>query len=272
MFGASIRECDVGGGLVLERIISLPKDKLKVVQFDSRIIAHNIGVGSGGFSRYALDVNVERAKDVIVHKKLLNVAHDPATRIDSSTLFIFCNEECLKVELVDSVITSELDQLLRSDALEKALLGNSDNEYDEAEEQLQYLNASPWKRKIDISFESLGMEELNKVPKRLKPSIEEAPTLELKPLPGHLRYAFLGDASTLSVIIASDLSGSDEEKLLRILREFKLEIGWTIADIKGISPSYCMHKILIEEDSKPTVEQQRRLNLIMKEVVKKKNS
>ncbi|KAL8113088.1 hypothetical protein AgCh_020418 [Apium graveolens] len=31
--------------------------------------------------KYALDVNVEREKDVIVHKKLLNVAHDPATRI-----------------------------------------------------------------------------------------------------------------------------------------------------------------------------------------------
>ncbi|XP_074373003.1 serine/threonine-protein kinase STY46-like [Apium graveolens] len=32
-------------------------------------------------SRYALDVNVERARDVLVHKKLLHVAHDPATRI-----------------------------------------------------------------------------------------------------------------------------------------------------------------------------------------------
>ena len=48
--------------------------------------------------------------------------------------------------------------------------------------------------------------------------------MELKPFPEHLRYAFLGDASTLPVIIASDLSGSDEEKLLRILREFKSAI------------------------------------------------
>ncbi|KAL8147467.1 hypothetical protein AgCh_004972 [Apium graveolens] len=157
------------------------------------------------------------------------------------------NEECLKVELVDSVVTSELDQLLRSDALEKALLGNSDSEDDEGEEQLQYLNTSPWKRNIDMPFESLGMEELKKAHKRLKPSIEEAPTLELKPLLEHL---------------------SDEEKLMRILREFKSAIVWTIADIKGINPSYCMHKILLEEGSKPTVEQQRRLNPIMKEVVK----
>ncbi|KAL8131235.1 hypothetical protein AgCh_007235 [Apium graveolens] len=38
---------------------------------------------------YALDVNVEREEDVIIYKKILNVAHDPATRIDSSRLFIF---------------------------------------------------------------------------------------------------------------------------------------------------------------------------------------
>ena len=88
-------------------------------------------------------------------------------------------EECLKVELVNSTVISKLDQLLRSDALEKALLGNSDSEDDEGEEQLQYLNASPWKRKIDMPFESLGMEELNKAPKCLKPSIEEAHLLSL---------------------------------------------------------------------------------------------
>ncbi|KAK1356465.1 hypothetical protein POM88_049721 [Heracleum sosnowskyi] len=44
-------EGDVGGGLVLERIISLPKDEPKVVQIDSSIIARSIGAGFGGFSR-----------------------------------------------------------------------------------------------------------------------------------------------------------------------------------------------------------------------------
>ncbi|KAL8124446.1 hypothetical protein AgCh_012188 [Apium graveolens] len=49
----------------------------------------------GQLGRYALDVNVERVKDVIVHKKLLNVAHNPSTRIDSSRLFIFVNSVCI---------------------------------------------------------------------------------------------------------------------------------------------------------------------------------
>ncbi|OMO91943.1 hypothetical protein COLO4_18012 [Corchorus olitorius] len=31
-------------------------------------------------TRYALDVNVERAEDVLKHKRLLHLAHDPANR------------------------------------------------------------------------------------------------------------------------------------------------------------------------------------------------
>ena len=61
----------------------------------------------------------------------------------------------------------------------------------------------------------------------------------------------------------------EEEKLLRVLREHRKAIGWTIDDIKGISPSICMHKILFKESYKPIVQPQRRLNPSMQEVVKK---
>nr|XP_009790869.1 PREDICTED: uncharacterized protein LOC104238251 [Nicotiana sylvestris] len=100
-----------------------------------------------------------------------------------------------------------------------------------------------------------------------KPSIEEAPKLELKPLPPHLQYAYLGDSDTLHVIVLSDLSKLQEEKLLRVLRENKRALGWTMSDIKGISPAFCMHKFLIEDGHKTSVEQQCRLNRIMKEVI-----
>ena len=46
-------------------------------------------------------------------------------------------------------------------------------------------------------------------------------------------------------------------------------IGYTIDDIKGINPSFCMHRILMEVDHKPSIDHQRRLNPNMKEVVKK---
>lgn len=38
-----------------------------------------------------------------------------------------------------------------------------------------------------------------------KPSINEPPTLELKDLPGQLRYVFLGNGNTLPITIATDL-------------------------------------------------------------------
>ncbi|CAN6542669.1 unnamed protein product [Malus baccata var. baccata] len=74
--------------------------------------------------------------------------------------------------------------------------------------------------------------------------------------------------SSLSVIIAADLSSTEEDKLLRILRSYQDAIGWTIADIKGISPTICMHKNLMEDGVKPAIDAQRRLNPIMKEVVR----
>ncbi|CAN6560273.1 unnamed protein product [Malus baccata var. baccata] len=105
---------------------------------------------------------------------------------------------------------------------------------------------------------------------RLLPSVIQAPILELKPLPDHLKYVFLGDEETLLVIVSSSLTALEEEKLIRVLKEHKTAIGWTLANIKGISPTTCMHRIFLEEGAKPTREAQRRLNPPMMEVVKKK--
>ena len=44
-------EGDIGGGLVLQRQISIPENNLKVLRINSAIIARNVGAGSGGFSR-----------------------------------------------------------------------------------------------------------------------------------------------------------------------------------------------------------------------------
>ncbi|XP_071902547.1 uncharacterized protein [Coffea arabica] len=114
-------------------------------------------------------------------------------------------------------------------------------------------------------FETVGRDELE----RVLPSVVQAPVLELKPLPEHLKYAYLGDNETLPVIISSALSKTQEEKLIRVLREHKETIGWTIADIKGISPAICMHRIRLDEDAKPVRQAQRKLNPLMMEVVKK---
>ena len=70
----------------------------------------------------------------------------------------------------------------------------------------------------------------------IRPSIGEALKFELKPLPDTLKYAYLSPEETLPVIIASNLSGSQEEALIALLKENKEAIGWTMADVKGISP------------------------------------
>ena len=85
---------------------------------------------------------------------------------------------------------------------------------------------------------------------------KEPPKLELKVLPSHLKYAFLDDSSSYPVIINSSLNDLEEEKLLRVLREHRKDIGWTIYDIKGINPLISMHKILFKESYKPTIQQQ----------------
>ena len=103
-----------------------------------------------------------------------------------------------------------------------------------------------------------------------KQSIEEAPKLELNSLPPHLRYEFLGNGDTLPVIIASDLDEQQVQSLVKVLKRFKRDIGWTIADIIGVPPGSCSHKIQLMPDHKLSIEQQRHLNPPMQEVVKKK--
>jgi hypothetical protein len=71
------------------------------------------------------------------------------------------------------------------------------------------------------------------------------------------------------VIINANLSELETHSLLAELRVHRKAIGYTIDDIKGISPSVCMHRILMEDDHKPSIESQRRLNPNLKDVVKK---
>ena len=91
----------------------------------------------------------------------------------------------------------------------------------------------------------------------------------MKELPSHLKYEFLEPEKRKPVIILAALTEYEEQKLLEILRKYKKAITWSIEDLKGISPSICMHKILLNDNAKTSIEHQRRLNPVMKEVVRK---
>jgi len=61
--------------------------------------------------------------------------------------------------------------------------------------------------------------------------------LELEPLPDSLKYVFLWPNESLPIIITSDLDRDQGDKLIPLLKENKEALGWTLGDIKGISPS-----------------------------------
>src|SRR6187399_713339 len=95
------------------------------------------------------------------------------------------------------------------------------------------------------------------------------PVFELKPLPDNLKYVYLDEKKIYTVIISANLSKHEEERLLKTLKKHRAAIGCTLDDLKGISPTLCQHKIKLEQDAKPIVDHQQRLNPKMKEVVRK---
>ena len=90
----------------------------------------------------------------------------------------------------------------------------------------------------------------------------------MKELSSHLKYEFLEPEKRKPVIISAALTEAEEQKFLEIMRKYKEVIAWSIEDLKGISPSICMHKILMNDNAKTSIENQRRLNPVMKEVRK----
>ena len=132
----------------------------------------------------------------------------------------------------------------------------------------EWLNSSFDLKETVFSFNEKSLEKCSNEDKaeEMKMSSEG---LTLKELPNNLKYAFLELEKVRHVIISTTLTEHEEHKFLEILRKYKQAISWSIEDLKGISPSICMHKILLEDHAKNSIKHQRRLNSVMKEVVRK---
>nr|GEZ69714.1 reverse transcriptase domain-containing protein [Tanacetum cinerariifolium] len=105
--------------------------------------------------------------------------------------------------------------------------------------------------------------------KTVKSSVDEPSEFELKDLPPHLEYAFLAGDNKLPVIIAKELGDEEKSALIKVLKSHKRAIAWKLSDIQGINPEFYTHKILMEEDYKPAVQHQRRVNPKIYDVIKK---
>ena len=179
------------------------------------------------------------------------------------------DEDVCEVNMIESVVQNYVDHVSYDDPL-KSCLGSSSCGEELTTSEVGFLHSIIEHSEVmEANGWAPRFEKLPPIEDRVLPSEEKPPKLELKPLPSHLKYTFLGVEETFPVIISSSLESDQENKLLEILRTHKTAIGWTIAYIKGISPLICTHRIHLEEDVKPSIQPQRRLNPIMKEVVKK---
>jgi len=172
------------------------------------------------------------------------------------------SSNCFRVEVLDELVDSAKSQMFVKSPLERVLIDACDDltldEESEVEEATQHLD-----KLKEVNSTKDEVEKLE------KGKLDDQGKVELKLLPDHLKYVFLEDDSKKPVIINNSLSKSEEQKLVKVLTANQGAIGWQISDLKGISPTYCMHKIMMEKDFKPIAQPQRRLNPIMKEVVRK---
>ncbi|XP_075489520.1 uncharacterized protein LOC142528363 [Primulina tabacum] len=141
-------------------------------------------------------------------------------------------DNCFRIDVVDSLVCNFLQDPMK-DPLEATLtteLKEKDLD-EEIAEIVAYFNANhPWRKSMRTRLDHLGERKDLTPPKS---SIDEPPTLELKALPPHLKYIYLGENNTLPVIISAALTDAMEEKLLQVLKEHKKAFAWMVADIKG---------------------------------------
>ncbi|KAG9440079.1 hypothetical protein H6P81_020244 [Aristolochia fimbriata] len=163
-----------------------------------------------------------------------------------------CDDACYFIDVIDECANHAQREVMMKDSLERCLTQSCTKEDDD-----------PLMQQEVAQLEAEGNKEEDE-----GAEIKDPSKLELKPLPSSLKYIFL-EENAKPVIISSCLNVREEKLLIEVLSKHKKAIGWTISDIKGISPTTCMHKILMEDSFKPTIQPQRRLNPTLQEVVKK---
>ena len=106
------------------------------------------------------------------------------------------SDTCFMIEIVEAIVSSQSGL---TDPLETSLVQSESEELgEEVEEYVKLMDSyTPNRRKY--------CEPLGEITQMSVPSFEQPPNMEQKPLPSHLRYAYLGDASTLLVIISASL-------------------------------------------------------------------
>ena len=174
----------------------------------------------------------------------------------------------------DSCMAVGNNSLLNDELNSDGILQHSINEIEMNFQYLESLDcevlpSNLFNKEIVSSINENSQDEVSSQKQQTHEQETSAEGLTLKELPSHLKYEFLEQEKRKPVIISAALTEAGKHKLLVILRKHKEAISWSIDDLKGINPSICMHKILLEDNAKTSIEHQRRLNPVIKEVVRK---
>nr|GEZ11996.1 reverse transcriptase domain-containing protein [Tanacetum cinerariifolium] len=185
----------------------------------------------------------------VVSNEVSSPIYEPIVSNSSQNLTPFSASDFLLLEEADAFISIDDEPISSNiDAPEKDIL---------ILEVL--LNNDPKPLSNQKDFFPILHKDLKVVePKNQSFEEDEPPEVELKELPPHLEYAFLGGNGKWPVIIAKDLSSNEKTTLINVLKTRKKAIAWKLTDIKGIDLEFCSHKILLEEDYSPKVQSQRR--------------
>nr|GFA49201.1 reverse transcriptase domain-containing protein [Tanacetum cinerariifolium] len=199
----------------------------------------------------------------VVSNKVSTPIYEPIVSNSSQNLTPFNASDFLLLEEVDAFIVID----------DEPVSSNIDATYYDPEGDILILEAllnndpEPPSNQKDY-FPTLH-KDLKVVEPKNQSFEDEPPEIKLKELPPHIEYAFLGDNRKWPVIIAKDLSFNEKTALINVLKTRKKAIAWKLTDIKGIDPEFCSHKILLEEDYSPKVQNQRRVNPKIHDVIKK---
>ncbi|XP_048623676.1 uncharacterized protein LOC125592509 [Brassica napus] len=184
-------------------------------------------------------IDLHLGKGNILHFDIKEVMKKPITQ---SQAFYIEEMEVLADEL--------LEELALEDSLQHALTIEREVQMVENKESDAYVKMLDSHTEIsdEEQNEELSYEDHHASSATQQENLQEddwselkAPKVELKPLLHGVRYAFFGPNETYPVIVSSELNEDELSKLLNELKKYRKAIGYSLDEIKGLSPSLCMH-------------------------------
>ncbi|XP_022032457.1 uncharacterized protein LOC110933547 [Helianthus annuus] len=141
---------------------------------------------------------------------------------------MFSSDECFMADIINGCHPHVEDEMfefcLLCDKIEENHMCDLEEEVQKLEAQVVQERRPAWSHHVES--------QPTEISSGLKPSLICPPKVELKELPAHLKYAFLGEDQTLPVIITANLEKEHEEALLKVLKTHRAAIGWTLTDLK----------------------------------------